>query len=63
MTEQHEDPKFEQWLKDATRTTYHAPRTPPREERANDGAKSEPAPKAAASQPPRRVKRKKRAKR
>jgi hypothetical protein len=32
MTDQHEDPKFEQWLKDAARTTYHAPRTPPREE-------------------------------
>jgi len=30
--DQHEDPKFEQWLKDAARTTYHAPRTPPREE-------------------------------
>jgi YidC/Oxa1 family membrane protein insertase len=36
-------------------------RTPPREERASDGAKSEPAAKPAASQPPRRVKRKKRA--
>ncbi len=32
MMDQHEDPKFEQWLKDAARTTYHAPRTPPREE-------------------------------
>jgi len=32
MTQEHEDPKFEQWLKDAARTTYHAPRTPPREE-------------------------------
>ena len=32
MTDQHEDPKFEQWLKNAARTTYHAPRTPPREE-------------------------------
>ena len=32
MTDQHEDPKFEQWLKDAARTTYHAPRTTPREE-------------------------------
>jgi len=30
--DQHEDPKFEQWLKDAARTTYHAPRTTPREE-------------------------------
>jgi hypothetical protein len=32
MTEQHEDPKFEQWLRDVARTTYHAPRTAPREE-------------------------------
>ena len=32
MTDQHEDPKFEQWLKDAARTTYHVPRTPPRDE-------------------------------
>lgn len=32
MMDQHEDPKFEQWLKDAARTTYHAPRTPPRKE-------------------------------
>lgn len=32
MTEHHEDPKFEAWLKDAARTTYHAPRTTPREE-------------------------------
>jgi len=32
MMDQHEDPKFEQWLQDAARTTYHAPRTPPREE-------------------------------
>ena len=32
MMQEHEDPKFEQWLKDAARTTYHAPRTPPREE-------------------------------
>ena len=32
MTDQHEDPMFEAWLKDAARTTYHAPRTPPREE-------------------------------
>ena len=31
MTDQHEDPKFEQWLKNAART-YHAPRTTPREE-------------------------------
>jgi len=29
--DQHEDPKFEQWLKDAA-TSYHAPRTTPREE-------------------------------
>ncbi len=32
MMQEHEDPKFEQWLQDAARTTYHAPRTPPREE-------------------------------
>jgi hypothetical protein len=32
MTDQHEDPKFEQWLKDVARTTYHAPRTTPRDE-------------------------------
>jgi hypothetical protein len=32
MTDQHEDPKFEQWLKDVAGTTYHAPRTTPREE-------------------------------
>jgi hypothetical protein len=32
MTDQHEDPKFEAWLKDVARTTYHAPRTTPREE-------------------------------
>jgi hypothetical protein len=32
MMDQHEDPKFEQWLKDVARTTYHAPRTTPREE-------------------------------
>jgi hypothetical protein len=32
MTEQHEDPRFEAWLKDAARTTYHAPRTTPRDE-------------------------------
>ena len=32
MTDQHEDPKFEAWLKDAARTTYHAPRPTPREE-------------------------------
>jgi hypothetical protein len=32
MTDQHEDPKFEQWLKDVTRNTYHAPRAAPREE-------------------------------
>src|SRR5712671_5257744 len=32
MMDQHEDPKFEQWLKDVARTTYHAPRTIPREE-------------------------------
>jgi hypothetical protein len=32
MMDQHEDPKFDAWLKDAARTTYHAPRTTPREE-------------------------------
>ncbi len=32
MMDQHEDPKFDQWLKDEARTTYHAPRTTPREE-------------------------------
>ena len=32
MTDQHEDPKFDAWLKDVARTTYHAPRTPPRDE-------------------------------
>jgi hypothetical protein len=32
MTDQHEDPKFEAWLKDAARTTYHTPRTAPRDE-------------------------------
>jgi hypothetical protein len=32
MMDQHEDPKFDQWLKDAARTSYHAPRTAPREE-------------------------------
>ena len=32
MMQEHEDPKFEQWLKDAARTTYHAPRTTPRDE-------------------------------
>jgi hypothetical protein len=32
MMDEHEDPKFEQWLKDVARTTYHAPRTTPREE-------------------------------
>ena len=36
-------------------------RTPPREERASDGAKTEPTAKATPSQAPRRVKRKKRA--
>jgi YidC/Oxa1 family membrane protein insertase len=36
-------------------------RTPPRDEGSSDGAKTEPAPKADATQPPRRVKRKKRA--
>lgn len=32
MTQDHEDPKFEQWLKDVARSTYHAPRTTPRDE-------------------------------
>ena len=32
MMDQHEDPQFDQWLKDVARTTYHAPRTPPRDE-------------------------------
>lgn len=32
MMDQHEDPHFEQWLKDAARTTYHVPRTTPRDE-------------------------------
>ena len=31
MTEQHEDPKFEAWLRDAART-YHTPHPTPREE-------------------------------
>lgn len=31
MTDQHEDPKFEQWLKNAAQS-YHAPRTTPRDE-------------------------------
>ncbi len=35
MMDQHEDPKFEQWLQDAARTTYHTPRTPPRDEMWN----------------------------
>lgn len=32
MTDQHEDPKFEAWLKDAARTTYHAPGPTPRDQ-------------------------------
>lgn len=32
MMDEHEDPKFDAWLRDAARTTYHAPRTTPREE-------------------------------
>jgi len=32
MTDQHEDPKFERWLNNVARTTYHAPRTTPRDE-------------------------------
>jgi hypothetical protein len=32
MMQEHEDPNFEQWLKDVARTTYHAPRTTPRDE-------------------------------
>jgi hypothetical protein len=35
MMQEHEDPKFEQWLQDAARTTYHAPRTTPRDEMWN----------------------------
>jgi len=35
MMDQHEDPKFERWLQDAARTTYHTPRTPPRDEMWN----------------------------
>jgi hypothetical protein len=31
MMDQHEDPKFEKWLKNAAQS-YHAPRTTPREE-------------------------------
>jgi hypothetical protein len=31
MTDQHEDPKFEQWLRDAAKA-YHSPRPTPREE-------------------------------
>jgi hypothetical protein len=31
MTQEHEDPKFEQWLKDAAKS-YHSPRPTPREE-------------------------------
>ena len=32
MMDQHEDPKFEAWLKDAASRTYHAPSTAPRDE-------------------------------
>jgi hypothetical protein len=32
MMEEREDPKFEQWLRDAADTAYHTPRTTPREE-------------------------------
>ena len=32
MMDQHEDPKFEQWLKNVARDAYHAPRSTPREE-------------------------------
>jgi hypothetical protein len=32
MMQEHEDPKFEQWLKDVARTTYHTPRPTPRDE-------------------------------
>ena len=35
MMDQHEDPKFEQWLQDTARTTYHAPHTTPRDEMWN----------------------------
>ena len=39
MTQEHEDPKFEQWLKDAAKA-YHSPLPTPREEiwkRIEDG--------------------------
>jgi len=32
MMDQHEDPKFEQWLNDAARSSYHSPLPTPREE-------------------------------
>jgi len=32
MTQEHEDPKFDQWLKDATAKSYHSPLPTPREE-------------------------------
>ena len=32
MMDQHEDPKFEQWLKDAAAKSYHSPLPTPREE-------------------------------
>lgn len=31
MMDQHEDPKFEQWLKDVARSAYHAPGATPRD--------------------------------
>lgn len=35
MTDQHEDPKFEQWLRDTVRNTYHTPQPTPRDEMWN----------------------------
>ena len=32
MTQEHEDPKFDQWLKDAAAKSYHSPLPTPREE-------------------------------
>ena len=31
MTQDHEDPQFDKWLKEAARATYHAPRPTPRD--------------------------------
>lgn len=35
MTDQHEDQKFEQWLRDRVRNTYHTPHPTPRDEMWN----------------------------